>query len=446
MTRAVLLARPEQRGPGWLRSWSELRHLQRTASATFDEIQHIQLARLRWVVDYATHRVALYQDLYPANAADHLDQPEDLSSLPFTVKSDHLARPQADRCSGPPPTRTRRVASSGSSGEPIEVLYPPRAAWYQGLLRLRMEWMWGLRLWQRRVAIADPDPRARPLLTPLVNRFLRTLPRHRQQALLVQEVRKARPHLLVGQSHQLLELGEQLAGAIRPRLVVTHGEGIDPRMRERLALLYGCRTVDHYGTAEHGSVAWQCLAADLYHINHEAVMAEVLDEEGRPVPPGGSGELVLTGLWNPLMPFLRYRTGDIVTLAQRPCACGCHLPALETITGRSSDWIRDSDGSWIAPQRLWLGHTPTLDWEWLQRFVCRYRVHQNRTGAIRVEVVAREPLPEDFAERVRRSYDGVLKDAWLVEVRLVDELPLPPSGRFRTISSDIRRVDWPLSV
>ena len=37
--------------------------------------------------------------------------------------------------------------------------------------------------------------------------------------------------------------------------------------------------------------------------------------DGRPVPPGAEGELVFTTLANEAMPLLRYRTGDIGTLA-----------------------------------------------------------------------------------------------------------------------------------
>jgi phenylacetate-coenzyme A ligase PaaK-like adenylate-forming protein len=40
-----------------------------------------------------------------------------------------------------------------------------------------------------------------------------------------------------------------------------------------------------------------------------------LDDEDRPVPMDESGHIVLTTLWNPTMPLIRYRSGDVGALA-----------------------------------------------------------------------------------------------------------------------------------
>jgi hypothetical protein len=49
------------------------------------------------------------------------------------------------------------------------------------------------------------------------------------------------------------------------------------------------------------------------------LMIEVLDDHGRPVPPGGFGEAVMTGLCSEAQPFIRYRTGDMVRLGAQLC-------------------------------------------------------------------------------------------------------------------------------
>ena len=49
-------------------------------------------------------------------------------------------------------------------------------------------------------------------------------------------------------------------------------------------------------------------------------MLEVIDEAGRPVPPGTPGELVVTPLTTSGMALLRYRLGDRGQLLTDACA------------------------------------------------------------------------------------------------------------------------------
>src|SRR5438105_3973366 len=341
--------------PGWLRTWAELRRLTRSALATPDEVQRLQMARPRWMVDHAIRRVGVYQSLYPVDVAGRLQRAEDLNRLPLIDKSTLRAHPVAARRDGQPPAGSRCVSSSGSTGEPSEVFYSPGAAWYQGIVMLRRDRTRGLRPWDKRFAVISAQMDLRPSgIAGLAGRRFVQAPTSRSAALLARDILELRPALVAGHGHLLVELGEALGGAFQPRHLVTFGETLDSLTKEAIAHLYGRQPLDQYGTAEHGSVAWQCNATDLYHIDHEAVLLEVIDDRGHPVPPGGTGEVVLSGLWNPLMPFLRYRVGDIATLSDRPCACGYHLPTLTAIRGRTMDWILDSRGRWVAPQHLWL--------------------------------------------------------------------------------------------
>lgn len=244
-----------------------------------------------------------------------------------------------------------------------------------------------------------------------------------------------RPRTLRGHPHLLLEVGQLLEGASRPR-IGTWGESLDSLTRAALHECYGSQPMDLYGTTEVGVVAWQCAKTDVYHLNHESVLVEILDPGGRPVAPGESGEVVLSGLGNPLMPFIRYRIGDLAAWSDRPCKCGSKLPGLSVVEGRTLDWVTSGDGSRVAPEHLWLDvRTNPSDAESIMPLVKRYQIRQLSSRTLTVSLELLKPVPQDLLDRIERAYADFLHVP--AEVRVVERLERERGTKFRLISSEI---------
>lgn len=79
-----------------------------------------------------------------------------------------------------------------------------------------------------------------------------------------------------------------------------------------------------YSTSETGPLGYQChhQAGAVHHLHEDANVLEVVDEAGRPVPPGTPGELVVTPLTTSGMALVRYRLGDRGQLLTGACSCG----------------------------------------------------------------------------------------------------------------------------
>jgi phenylacetate-CoA ligase len=79
-----------------------------------------------------------------------------------------------------------------------------------------------------------------------------------------------------------------------------------------------------YSTSETGPLGYQCRhqTGALHHLHEDANVVEVIDEAGRPVPPGTPGELVVTPLTTSGMALFRYRLGDRGQLLTDACRCG----------------------------------------------------------------------------------------------------------------------------
>lgn len=132
----------------------------------------------------------------------------------------------------------------------------------------------------------------------------------------------------------------------RLRLVIVAGEsgGSIPATRSRIEALWpGTLVFDHHGMTEVGPVSYQCPARPgVLHVLESAYFPEVLDPHTEvTVPPGQTGELVLTTLDRTGSPLLRYRTGDLVKPhPSSVCACGRSDLALDGgILGRSDDMV-----------------------------------------------------------------------------------------------------------
>lgn len=375
----------------------------------------------------ARSRVPQYRELYRELPDDALLE---LEQLPFIDKQTIRGRADEHRLSRPAPPLTRVLLTSGTTGELASTAWPPRAAWHQGLLTLRMASAQGLPLLHRRAVIWwQLDERSRGGLFGRLRQRHLQLSAYESPATLAETVREARPDAVWAQPNLLIELGEWLDGSFRPRVVNTVGQELTHEDRATIARIYGYEPLDVYSTSELGVVAWQCAAADLYHINHDAVIVEVLDDHGDPAQPGTSGELVLTGLSNALMPYLRYRIGDGGAIATRPCRCGSRLPALERIEGRLSDWFLDEHGRRIAPHRLWL----SVHLKGGLGLFKRYQLQQLPTKRVLLRLVPRGELDEGVLQSLRCSYQRLLGDGIPIEIELVDSLREERSRKFRTI-------------
>ncbi len=130
------------------------------------------------------------------------------------------------------------------------------------------------------------------------------------------------------------------AAELPVRITVHAGEpgaGI-PAVRARIEDGWGARAFDHGGMTEMGAYGYECAEQVGLHVNESEFITEVLDPATG--SPAREGELVLTNLGRVGSPAVRYRTGDRVRLAERPCRCGRTFQVLEGgLLGRLDDML-----------------------------------------------------------------------------------------------------------
>jgi phenylacetate-CoA ligase len=113
-----------------------------------------------------------------------------------------------------------------------------------------------------------------------------------------------------------------------------------PATKKRIEEAWNAKCYDHAGASEVGAHSFECEAQPGgTHIIESEFIVEVFDKfTGKPVAPGERGELVITNLGRWGWPILRYRTGDVVQVNAKPCACGRTFARFEGgILGRADD-------------------------------------------------------------------------------------------------------------
>jgi phenylacetate-CoA ligase len=124
------------------------------------------------------------------------------------------------------------------------------------------------------------------------------------------------------------------------RLGLFSGEPWSEELRAQIEERLHVKALDTYGlSAVLGpGVAGECIERSGLHINEDHFIVEVIDPRTlEPVPAGGRGELVFTTIAKEGFPIIRYRTGDITSIAEAPCPCGRTFARMEKVTERSDD-------------------------------------------------------------------------------------------------------------
>jgi len=219
--------------------------------------------------------------------------------------------------------------------------------------------------------------------------------------------------------------------AIKPCAVLTTGESLAPDVRELLVSTFAAPVADIYACNEAGDVAWQCLEGAGYHINADNVIVEVLRDD-EPVGEGEIGEIAITNLNRYAMPIIRYKNGDLAKLTGESCPCGCRLPMIAEIAGRTGEDIFLPGGK-VMP---WNQLKSQMNHPQIRQF----QLVQTSDGSLTVKYV-----PESGADTSQMKtllldrYRKLLGPSVAIEVEAVDEIPPAASGKSKLVVSHYKR-------
>ena len=193
----------------------------------------------------------------------------------------------------------------------------------------------------------------------------------------------------------------------------------------------GAECFDWYGVGDTGIIAGEGPDRDGLYVMEDAQYLELLDiDSGRPVAPGGQGDMVCTCLFkDDIYPIIRFNTHDVSMERPGASSLGFNLRRIEGFMGRSDSMLKIK-GINLFPQAV----GPILDEvpEFLGEFLCRATADGGL--AVVAEVSAGDL---DVAQRMRA----------LLKRRLGIEVQLELAGRGETAAlTQIERRQKPIRL
>lgn len=366
----------------------------------------------------------------------------DLARLPLMSKADARIHVE-DLVWRGVPGGIHPYNTGGSSGEPLIFYFGRARQAADAAARLRARRWWGvepgtreLYLWGAPTELSGTD-RLKRWRDRLVNhRILNAFEMSGPQMDHYLEILAAwAPVSLYGYASSLALLAAHAVAKGRRlrlpalRVVCTTGEPLYPHQRELIQTAFGAPVANEYGSRDGGFLGHEAPGGEMLLVS-EFNVVEVLTPDGRPASPGTPGELVLTGLCSTAQPFIRYRTGDIVTLSGAPASDGRGLPVIAEVAGRSTDYVVCQDGTIMHALSLIyvLRALPGI-----QAFKC---IQQTPTY-LQVQVVPGREWTAESESRLVAGLRARLGPGLEVELELREEIAAETSGKHRYVTSHV---------
>lgn len=408
-----------------------------------EQIEALQRERLQRLLARAATRVPYYRDLFARTGFDYrtVASPADLARLPFLTKS--VIRANQDALRADDAVGLARFNTGGSSGEPLIFFIGSERVSRDVAAKWRATRWWNVDigdpeivLWGSPIELGAQD-RLRRYRDALMR--TRLLPAFEMSEArldgFLHEIRSMKPAMLFGYPSAFALIAAHAAKRgvrlddVGIRVVFVTSERLYDHQRSAIGEAFGAPVANGYGGRDAGFIAHQCPAGSM-HITAEDVVVEIVSPDGRVLPPGEAGEIVVTHLATGDYPFIRYRTGDIGTLAAESCACGRGLPVMKEIQGRTTDFIVAADGTIMHGLALIyvLRDLPGI---------AAFRIVQETLERTTVYIVAGPGLQPDAAEHIRTGLRARLGEPVRIDVVTVDRIPAEKSGKFRYVVSHV---------
>ena len=422
-----------------------LKELKRTEFSSLEELEVIQLDKLRRLLIHCKESVPFYQQLFKECDFDpvKMTSVSEVEQLPVLTKDTIRQNFDQLKAGNFHQYRPRIKETGGSTGQPLRLYHDENShgtMWaniYRGFGHA------GYQPGDKYLTIAGGS------LLPKKLKFGRSLYFWLQNSLVVpsyylekgysQElaglITSKKPKYIYGYSSSIYQFTKYLQES-DTRIdcldaIFTTADMLYPQQRKVIEEVLGAPVFDNYGCPEAGVMTWECEHHDGYHYNMESCFLEILDRDS-----SGAGRVISTNLANYAFPIVRYDTDDIASLEHTgKCTCGRSHSKIKSLIGRQRDIITLPGGNML--HGAFFNHFPAF---YDNDRINRYQIVQTEPEEIEVHI---EPVTGCKLEELSYIGDELTKALGNeVRIRLIegDFRESSISRKHRVVISDVDNI------
>ena len=420
-----------------------LKYLEKSQYRPRDEVRQDQLSRFRALLEHACKNSEYYFEKMKSVGLEPADIKswDDFRRLPLLTKDDIRANKNKMVARNFPRESLVPKKTSGSTGVSLEFFWDENCSQWKRACTIRHN-MWTGWKFGERIAAVWGNPRRldnwraylRDLLLDRCT-YLDTLKMNEADMLyFYHRIKREKPTLMYGHAHSLRLLGDFLHSRgltdVRPKGVISTAMVLHEYERKKIENFYGCRVTDRYGCEEVSLIASECEEHNGLHVNMDTLIAEAIAPTGEAVIEK-PGALVVTDLTNYGMPFIRYKIGDVAILSDRQCKCGRTYSMIESVEGRSADYITTPEGNFIS------GISLTENLATLLVGVKQFQIVQERIDYLVLKIVKAEDFDRKTEQQVAELVKKRFGPRMQYSIEYVEKIPQESSGKYRFCISKI---------
>ena len=317
-----------------------------------DEMNNLQSARLKKMVDRVYHNVEFYRKKMQQLGLEPGDIKgiEDLNKLPFTTKNDLRDNYPFGLFAIPESEVVRIHASSGTTGKATVVGYSRRDIehWQECVARVlamagigkkdKIQVSYGYGLFTGGLGLHYGAENLGATVIPMSSGNTK------KQITMMEDFSctaiACTPSYLLHIAETLEEAGK--LDKIKLKAAILGAEPWTENMRREIESKLSLKAYDIYGLSEimGPGVAADCEYHNGLHVYEDHFIPEIINPDTlQPAAEGEIGELVFTTVTKEALPLFRYRTKDLTSITYDKCECGRTLARISRFKGRSDDML-----------------------------------------------------------------------------------------------------------
>lgn len=212
------------------------------------------------------------------------------------------------------------------------------------------------------------------------------------------------------------------------KLCIVTSEMFFEEDKELLEKQLGIPVINEYGASELGLLAFKNKKEE-WVVNSETMYVEIVDEQGKVLPNGEEGRIVITSLRNLAHPFIRYDIGDSGILSSKSTF---KKPVLEKLLGRTNDVALLPSGK-VVPGLTFYYITKSIieDDGQVKEFI----VKQVTPSKFQINYVSEKELSSEEIAKIKAAMDTYLENGLEIELRHELSLSRNKRGKLKQFES-----------